>query len=51
MNELNDVEAMRELLNRLREKLGDDWADSLADAMNLDERTALSEALQKSKPE
>jgi hypothetical protein len=47
MSVLNDVEAMRDLLNRLKEKGGDDWAEKLAKEMTSDEYTALSEARQK----
>ena len=38
-------ETMRELLDRLKIKLGADWAQRLADEMIAEEREALTEAL------
>jgi hypothetical protein len=48
MNDAGNVEAMRELLKRLKAVGGDDWHKKLAEEMEANEREAMHEATRKS---
>lgn len=48
MNDAGNVEAMGELLKRLKEVGGDDWHKKLAEEMDANEREAMHEATRKS---
>lgn len=48
-NDPGSVSAMRDLLNRLKEAGGPNWAEDLADEFTQDERKSVSEALDKDK--
>lgn len=45
------METMRELLDRLKRELGDDWAEKLADEMTEADRAQLREALERPSPD
>lgn len=44
---MTGVQAMKELLNRLRSECGDDWHKKLAQEMTQEDRDALREAIER----